>query len=67
MYAPAHFRQDDPAALRGLIRLHPLDTVIRHDADGLSADHIPVLHEPGAAGQSEPLGELVCPCAPSLS
>lgn len=59
MYAPAHFLQDDPAALRELIRLHPLATVIRHDADGLCADHIPLLHEPGAAGPSDALGELV--------
>lgn len=55
MYTPTHFRQDDPAALLDLIQRFPLATVIRHGAEGLSADHIPVLHE----SSSEGLGKLV--------
>lgn len=55
MYTPTHFRQDDPAALLDLIQRFPLATVIRHGDEGLSADHVPVLHE----ASSEGLGELV--------
>ena len=55
MYCPAHFREDDPAALRGLIEQFPLGAVICQGADGLVADHIPLLHEAVPDG----LGRLV--------
>ena len=42
MYLPKHFEQTDPAALAALMREHPLASVVRHDADGLTADPIPL-------------------------
>ncbi len=49
MYLPAHFRQDDPAALRALIRAHPLGMLARFGAGGLSADPLPFLHDDAPA------------------
>lgn len=44
MYCPAHFEEDRPEVLRALMARYPLATVIRTAADGLVADHIPLLH-----------------------
>lgn len=55
MYCPTHFQEDKPTALIGLIEQFPLATVIRSDADGLTADHIPFLYETSPDG----LGKLV--------
>ena len=41
MYLPAHFEQQDPAALQTLMREHPLATLVTVRADGPTADHIP--------------------------
>jgi transcriptional regulator len=45
MYQPAHFRQDDPAALQALIEAHPLGTWITQQHGGFTADHIPFLFD----------------------
>lgn len=53
MYCPAHFKEDSPEALIGLIQAHPLGTVVCHTPTGLVADHIPLLFkaEAGTAGK----------------
>ncbi len=42
MYLPKHFEQHDPAALHGLMREHPLATLVTLGSDGPTADHIPL-------------------------
>jgi transcriptional regulator len=42
MYLPGHFEQNDAAALHGLMRDHPLATLVTVRADGPTADHIPL-------------------------
>jgi len=55
MYLPRHFEQRDPAALHGLMRLHPLATLVSTGADGLTADHVPLEFDP----QAGPHGTLI--------
>jgi DNA-binding transcriptional LysR family regulator len=43
MYLPKHFAEDDVAEMRALMRAHPLATLVSHGADGLNANHIPLL------------------------
>ncbi len=50
MYCPNHFRQPDTAAIHELIRACPLATLITVTADGLNADHIPLMLESPANG-----------------
>lgn len=45
MYLPAHFEVSDPKALRDFIREFPLATLVINGANGLGADHIPMLLE----------------------
>jgi transcriptional regulator len=45
MYLPRHFAQEDPAALHGLMRAHPLATLVSNTPDGLTADHLPLHHD----------------------
>ncbi len=47
MYVPAHFAVDEPAELVRFVTLHPLATLVVHDASGLAADHVPMLYLPG--------------------
>ncbi|MBN8494669.1 MAG: FMN-binding negative transcriptional regulator [Burkholderiales bacterium] len=54
MYIPAHFAVNDPAALQRIVREHPLGVLVRQDADGLDADHIPFEFDPAVG----PLGRL---------
>jgi transcriptional regulator len=42
MYLPRHFAVSDLPTLHRLMREHPLATVVRQDADGLSANHLPL-------------------------
>ncbi len=56
MYLPAHFRQDDLAALHVAIRACPLGLLISLGADGLLASHLPMLFDPEPA----PYGTLLC-------
>jgi transcriptional regulator len=43
MYTPAHFREDRPEQLDGLIRQYPLATLVVQTAAGLDAHHLPML------------------------
>ncbi|MGK5076926.1 FMN-binding negative transcriptional regulator [Janthinobacterium sp. HLX7-2] len=41
MYTPASFREERLDVLHGLVHAHPLGALVRMDADGLCADHLP--------------------------
>jgi transcriptional regulator len=43
MYTPAHFKEDRIDVLLKLIAHHPLGTLITMTADGLNANHIPLM------------------------
>ena len=45
MYLPRHFEQQDEQLLRSLMREHPLATLVRTGADGLTADHVPLEYD----------------------
>lgn len=53
MYCPQHFNEDRSDVLLELIQQHPLATIIAATDLGLSADHIPLMHEPvdGTSGR----------------
>jgi transcriptional regulator len=48
MYLPKHFEQQDEQAMAQLLQLHPLATVAWQSADGLNAEHLPLMWERGA-------------------
>lgn len=51
MYVPAHFKQDDPAELRRLMREHSFATLVTVGHDGAPfASHLPILIEDGEDG-----------------
>ncbi|APA70387.1 FMN-binding negative transcriptional regulator [Janthinobacterium sp. 1_2014MBL_MicDiv] len=56
MYTPSSFREERLEVLHGLIQAHPLGALVRHGADGLSADHLPF--EIGAPTPDAPFGIL---------
>jgi transcriptional regulator len=58
MYSPAHFQETRPEVLLELIRRQPLGTVVVHDASGLAADHIPLLHRPGPTNSGTLAGHV---------
>lgn len=43
MYVPARFEMQQTTALHALARAHPLATVITSSADGVNANHVPLL------------------------
>ena len=43
MYLPVHFNETRPAVLREVMRAHPLATLVINGADGLLANHLPLL------------------------
>ena len=43
MYLPAHFAESNPAVLHGVIRDHPLATLVVATAEGLVANPVPLL------------------------
>jgi transcriptional regulator len=43
MYVPPAFAEDDPERLRDFIRRYPLGTLVTTTANGLEANHIPLL------------------------
>jgi len=47
MYCAAHFEESRPEVLRGLMRLHPLGTLVTMSPGGLRADHVPCILEDG--------------------
>lgn len=52
MYLPHTFEQTDPATLHAFVRAHPLATLVTSSADGLGADHIPMLLFEGEGGKT---------------
>lgn len=58
MYLPAHFAQTDPAALQGLMRAHPLATLVSITAEGLTADHVPLEFDASAGEHGELRGHV---------
>jgi len=48
MYIPRHFRQQEARELHGLMRAHPLATLITHGDRGLTANHMPLLFDAAA-------------------
>jgi transcriptional regulator len=48
MYLPKHFEQTDAAAMARLLAAHPLATLVWPAADGLTAEHLPLMFERGA-------------------
>lgn len=43
MYQPKHFVESRPEVLQGLMQSHPLATVVWQGAEGLTAEHLPLL------------------------
>ncbi|MFO1415202.1 MAG: FMN-binding negative transcriptional regulator [Burkholderiales bacterium] len=56
MYIPAHFAENDPAALREVMAAHPLGALVVAGDEGLDSVHAPFLVDPEPA----PLGTLRC-------
>ena len=54
MYNPPHFAREDVAELHGLIRQHPLGTLVTLTPEGLLGTHLPFLIDPEPA----PFGTL---------
>jgi transcriptional regulator len=48
MYIPAHFKEERAEAIARCIATHPLAALIVHAADGLSANHLPMLYDADA-------------------
>ncbi len=44
MYCPAHFQAQDPQQLQRLMAQYPLAIIVSSGAQGLVADHIPLLY-----------------------
>lgn len=42
MYIPEAFQQSDVGAMRKLMRVHPLATLVNHSSKGLNANHLPL-------------------------
>jgi transcriptional regulator len=75
MYNPDQFREERPEVLRGFIAQHPLGALVAVTAEGLTANHIPMLwHEregtPGVLhghlARANPLWKAVAPEASVL-
>jgi transcriptional regulator len=49
MYLPAHFEETRPDVLAGLLREHPLATLVTLGSEGLTANHIPLEYDPEPA------------------
>lgn len=60
MYQTPHFEETRIEVMQALIRAHPLATLVTMAADGLSANHIPMLFDPTPAEGAPPgtLGTL---------
>jgi transcriptional regulator len=75
MYLPPAFAEDDPEHLRDFIRRYPLGTLVTATANGLDANHIPLLLAPpadagatlhGHIARANPLWRDVVTNAPTL-
>ncbi|HYI93471.1 MAG TPA: FMN-binding negative transcriptional regulator [Bryobacteraceae bacterium] len=47
MYNPAHFREERPEVLHEFMRTHPLAALVTLSANGLEANHIPLILDAG--------------------
>ncbi len=56
MYLPAHFREDDLAAIQAFVTNARLATLVSAGEGGLRASHVPILFD----AQPEPYGTLRC-------
>ncbi len=56
MYLPAHFREDDPAAIHAFVTNARLATLVSAGEGGLRASHVPILF----GAQPAPNGTLRC-------
>lgn len=75
MYIPEQFREERPEVLRAFIAKHPLAALVTFTADGLTANHVPMLwHErkgtPGVLrghlARANPLWKVISPEAAVL-
>lgn len=75
MYVPAHFAEADRGVLLGLIRDFPLATLVIAGADGLEANHLPLVAEErdgtlvlcGHLARGNPAWRQVDPAAEALA
>lgn len=58
MYCPSHFQEDRLFALVSLIEQFPLASIIRNGPDGLTADHVPLLHEAAPDSPGKLIGHV---------
>ncbi|MFN4265334.1 MAG: FMN-binding negative transcriptional regulator [Aquabacterium sp.] len=58
MYSPPHFQESRPEVLAALIQRHPLGCVTTMGAEGLVADHIPLILEADASGGLKLIGHV---------
>jgi transcriptional regulator len=58
MYCPAHFSEADPGTLRELIEQHPLGALVVQTPQGLSCDHIPMLHDADGSTHGRLIGHV---------
>ncbi|MBH2010712.1 MAG: FMN-binding negative transcriptional regulator [Xanthomonadaceae bacterium] len=58
MYIPKPFEESRPEVLHAFIRQHPLATLVINDAEGLAADHIPLLLRAEAGPSGKLLGHV---------
>ena len=58
MYLPSHFAETRPEVLHALVRAQPLAVLVTHGAEGLEANHVPLLLDVGPAGETALLGHV---------
>ena len=72
MYIPPHFVETDPAQLTALVAAYPLATITAATAQGLVANHIPLLPAPdgsfiGHVALANDMHRLIAPDTPVLA
>ncbi len=58
MYQPSHFVETRPEVLHTLVRSHPLAALVTLSAQGLDANHIPLLLRTHASGRTTLVGHV---------
>lgn len=58
MYLPEHFRESRSDVLRAIIARHPLATLVANTAQGLTANHIPLIWHGHADGSAALRGHI---------
>jgi len=58
MYAPSHFNESRTEVLHEFIAQHPLALLVGTCADGLQANHLPLMLEPGNGGSGTLKGHI---------